>query len=158
MWDQWWLWLGIPAAILLVGMTTAALLRLRVLGRQLPLEQAKRLFHLRREWLEARFFTMAASSGKPRGLAWVDCEFEDDVSFARDRGTGQLRAFVGVTIRFAAIEGGGMEGNENVGRLRAATAVFLLKANEWQTQGRAIFNLSPVQAIAHFREELEVVE
>jgi len=153
-----WLWLGIPAAILLVGLTTAALLRLRVLGRQLPLEQAKRLFHLRREWLEARFFTMAASSGKPRGLAWVDCEFEDDVSLARDRGTGQLRAFVGVTIRFAAIEGGGMEGNENVGRLRAATAVFLLKGNEWQTQGRAIFNLSPVQAIAHFREELEVVE
>jgi hypothetical protein len=158
MWDQWWLWLGIPAAILLVGLTTAALVRLRVLGRQLPLEQAKRLFHLRREWLEARFFTMAASSGKPRGLAWVDCEFEDDVSLARDRGSGQLRAFVGATIRFAAIDGGGMEGNENVGRLRAATAVFLLKGNEWQTQGRAIFNLSPVQAIAHFREELEVVE
>ena len=44
------------------------------------------------------------------------------------------------------------------GRLRAATAVFLLKSNEWHTQGRAIFNLSPVQAIAHFREELEVVE
>jgi hypothetical protein len=82
----------------------------------------------------------------------------EHVSFARDRGSGQLRAFVGVTIRFAAIEGGGMEGNENVGRLRAATAVFLLKGDEWQTQGRAIFNLSPVQAIAHFREELEVVE
>jgi hypothetical protein len=143
---------------LLVGLTTAALLRVRIAGRQLPLEQAKRLFHLRREWLEARFFTMAGSSGKPRGLTWVDCEFEDDVSFARDRGTGQLRAFVGVTIRFAAVEGGEMEGNENVGRLRAATAVFLLKSDEWQTQGRAIFNLSPGQAIAHFREELEVVE
>jgi len=158
MWDQWWLWLGIPAAILLVGLTTAALLRLRVAGKQLPLERAKQLFHLRREWLEARFFTMAASSGKPRGLAWVDCDFEDDVSFARDRGSGQLRAFVGVTIRFAAIEGGGMEANDNVGRLRAATSVFLLKGDEWHTQGRAIFNLSPGQAIAHFREELEVVE
>jgi hypothetical protein len=158
MWDQWWVWLGIPGAILLAGLATAAALRLRTTGRQLPLEQAKHLFHLRREWLEARFFTMASSSGKPRGLAWIDCDFEDDVSFARDRGSGQLRAFVGVTIRFAAIEGGGMEGNENVGRLRAATSVFLLKGDEWQTQGRAIFNLSPVQAIAHFREELEVVE
>jgi hypothetical protein len=158
MWDQWWVWLVIPAVILLTGLVTAALLRLRVAGRQMPLEQAKRLFHLRREWLEARFFTMASSSGKPRGLAWVDADFEDDVSFARDRGSGQLRAFVGVTIRFAAVDGGGMEGNENVGRLRAATAVFLLKGDQWQTQGRAIFNLSPVQAIAHFREELEVVE
>ena len=125
---------------------------------QVNLEQARKQFHWRREWLEATFLTLAAQSGSPRGLQWVDCEFEDEVSFARDRGTGQLRAFVGVTIRFAAIEGGGMEGNENVGRLRAATAVFLLKANEWHTQGRAIFNLSPVQAIAHFREELEVVE
>jgi hypothetical protein len=158
MWDQWWLWLGIPTAILLIGLSTAALLRLRVAGRQMPLEKAKQLFHLRREWLEARFFTMAASSGKPRGLDWVDCDFEDDVSFARDRGSGQLRAFVGVTIRFSAVEGGGMETNDNVGRLRAATSVFLLKGDEWQTQGRAIFNLSPVQAIAHFREELEVVE
>ena len=32
----------------------------------------------------------------------------------------------------AAIEGSGMEGNENVGRLRAATSVFLLKGDEWQ--------------------------
>lgn len=158
MWGEWWVLLGIPAAILSVGLATAALLRLRAVGRPLPLEQAKRLFHLRREWLEARFFTIASRSGKPRGLVWVDCEFEDDVSFARDRGSGQLRAFVGVTIRFAALEGGGMEENENVGRLRAATAVFLLKGDEWHTQGRAIFNLSPVQAIAHFREELEVVE
>lgn len=158
MWEQWWLWLGVASLILITGFTVAAWLRTRIRTRRIPLEQAKRLFHLRREWLEARFFTIASMSGKPRGLSWVDCEFEDDVSFARDRGSGQLRAFVGVTIRFAAIDGGGMEGNENVGRLRAATAVFLLDGDQWVTQGRAIFNLSPVQAIAHFREELEVVE
>jgi hypothetical protein len=158
MWEQWWLWLSVAAGILLLGLATAGLLRLTRRPRRIALEQSKQLFHLRREWLEARFFTIAAASGKPRGLSWVDCEFEDDVSFARDRGTGQLRAFVGVTIRFAAVEGGGMEGNENVSRLRAATSVFLLDGDEWITQGRAIFNLSPVQAIAHFREELEVVE
>jgi len=158
MWDQWWLWLSAAAMILVAGFLGAALVSARTSRRRLPLEQAKQLFHLRREWLEARFFTMASASGKPRGLTWVDCEFEDDVSFARDRGTGQLRAFVGVTVRFAAVEGGGMEDNENVGRLKAATAVFLLQGEEWVTHGRAIFNLSPVQAIAHFREELEVVE
>ena len=158
MWDQWGLWILIAAAIIVTGVAAGAFVRSRSRVRCLPLEQAKRLFHLRREWLEARFFTLAAASGKPRGLAWVDCDFENPVSFARDRGTGQLRAFAAVTIRFSAVEGGGMEENENVGRLRAATAVFLLAGNEWQTQGRAIFNLSPVQAIAHFREELEVVE
>src|SRR5262245_22592655 len=114
MWDQWWPWIAVATLILVTGFATAALLYLRFGTRRLPLEAAKQLFHLRREWLEARFFTMASASGKPRGLSWVDCEFEDDVSLARDRITGQLRAFVGVTIRFAAVEGGGMEGNENV--------------------------------------------
>jgi hypothetical protein len=158
MWDHWWLWLTVASVILVAGFTLAGMLHARRTGRQLSFEEAKQNFHLRREWLEARFFTIASQSGKPRGLQWVDCEFEDDVSFARDRGTNQLRAFVGVTIRFAAVEGGGMEGNENVGRLRAATAVFLLQGEEWATQGRAVFNLSPQQAIAHFREKLELVE
>ena len=122
------------------------------------MNRARKLFHLRREWLEARFFTLAATSGKPRGLEWVDCDFDDDVSFARDRNTGQLRALVGVTIRFRAVEGGGMEDNPNVGNLRAASAVFHLDGDQWGTDGRVVFNLSPVQAIAHYRQELELVE
>jgi hypothetical protein len=158
MWEQWWVWLAVASIILVAGFIAGRLLRVRRTRQQVPLEQAKRLFHLRREWLEAHFLTLAAASGKPRGLAWVDCEFDDDVSFARDRTNRELRAFVGATVRFTAVEGGGMEGNENVGRLRAATAVFLLDGDQWVTQGRAIFNLSPGQAIAHFREELELVE
>jgi hypothetical protein len=155
-----------PMAIvwILVGMSilAAATGVFVVLRRRIPwrpdLNRARKLFHLRREWLEARFFTLAANSGKPRGLEWVDCEFDDDVSFARDRNTGQLRALVGVTIRFRAVEGGGMEDNPNVGNLRAASAVFHLDADEWGTDGRVVFNLSPVQAIAHYRQELELVE
>jgi hypothetical protein len=122
------------------------------------IERARKLFHLRREWLEARFFTLAGKSGKPRGLEWVDCDFDDPVSYARDRHTGRLRALVGVTIRFRAIEGGGMEDNPNVGNLRAASAVFHLDGEEWSTDGRVLFNLNPTQAIEHFRQDLEVVE
>jgi len=155
-----------PMAIvwILVGMSilAAATGVFVVLRRRLPwrpdLNRARKLFHLRREWLEARFFTLAATSGKPRGLEWVDCDFDDDVSFARDRNTGQLRALVGVTIRFRAVEGGGMEDNPNVGNLRAASAVFHLDGDQWGTDGRVVFNLSPVQAIAHYRQELELVE
>lgn len=158
MYAQWWFWAFAALPVAALGLVVLWLMGSRVTRRVLTIEQAKKLFHLRREWLEARFFSLAAASGKPRGLTWIDCDFEDDVSFARDRAQKQLRAFVGVTIRFAAVEGGGMEENENVGRLRAATAVFLLDDAEWSTLGRAIFNLSPDQAIAHFKEELEVVE
>lgn len=123
------------------------------------LANAKRLFHQRREWLEARFLTLAGKSGKPRGLAWKDCEFDDPVTLARDRRTGQLRAFVAVTISFTAIEGGGMEHVDAVGNLRAATAVFEMNEDgEWTTAGRAIFNLSPHQAIEHFQHEVKSIE
>jgi hypothetical protein len=125
---------------------------------EVNLQQARKQFHLRREWLEANFLTIASQSGKPRGLAWVDCDFDDAVSFARDRHTGRLRALVAVTIQFEAVEGGGMEDNPNVGNLRAATAVFYLDGEAWSTTGRAIFNLNPEQAIEHYGQELEHVE
>ncbi len=122
------------------------------------LAEAKKIFHQRREWLEAKFVTLASESGKPRGLEWKDCDFQDEVTLARDRKSGQLRAFVGVTISFRAIEGGGMEHVEAVANLRAATAVFCLDSDDkWYTEGRAIFNLNPHQAIAHFQHEVELV-
>lgn len=144
------------AVVLLV--LAYAIHRGRVAWRESRFQAARRNFHLRREWLEARFLTLASKSGKPRGLSWTDCDFDDGVAFARDRRTGQLRAFVAVTISFEAIEGGGMEDVEAVGNLRAATAVFLLESADWTTEGRAIFNLNPTQAIEHFQNELEVVE
>jgi hypothetical protein len=126
--------------------------------RRLQLRQAYDLFHLRREWLEAQFITAASSSGRPRGLEWVDCGFDDDdVVFARDRQNGGLRAFVAVTISFEAIPGGGMEDVEAVGNLRAATAVFRCDDGTWTTDGRTIFNLNPEETIRHFGNELELV-
>ncbi|HAY78894.1 MAG TPA: hypothetical protein DCY79_03730 [Planctomycetaceae bacterium] len=122
------------------------------------LERVRNIFYRRREWAEAKFMTLASESGKPRGLAWVECEFDNGVSFARDRESGDLRALVAVTISFEAIEGGGMEDNPNVGNLRAATAVFRFDGNDWTTDGRAIFNLNPLQAIEHFQHELETVD
>lgn len=62
----------------------------------------REIFQRRREWLEAKFLTLASQSGLPRGLTWTDCDFEDGVAFARERRTGELKAFVGVTISFEA--------------------------------------------------------
>ena len=80
------------------------------------------------------------------------------MQFAKDRATGQLRALVAVTISFEAIEGGGMEDVEAVGNLRAATAVFFFDGTKWKTNGRALFNLNPAEAIEHYRHELETVD
>ena len=114
-------------------------------------------FRIRREWLEAEFVKQASRSGKPRGLAWADCDFENEVCFARDRFSGELRALVAVTIRFEAIVGGGMEHVEAVSNLRSATAVFLYSDGHWHTDGRAVFNLNPHETIRHFAHELEPV-
>ncbi len=118
---------------------------------------AKKLFCRRREWLEAEFMTCAQRSGLPRGLEWTNCDFEDSITFARDLSNGQLRALVGVEISFAAVPGGGMEEVEAVGNLRFASAVFRYHQRRWQTDGRAIFNLRPEEAIQHFRDELRPV-
>lgn len=152
-------WQWITAGVVLLTVSgVASWLYLRKRPRRSTVERARKLFHLRREWLEARFFAQAAQSGKPRGLEWVDVEFDDDVSFARDRHTGQLRALVAVTIKFRAIEGGGMEDNPNVQNLKAASAVFYFDDDEWTSNGRLAMNLNPAEAIMHWHQELEAVE
>jgi hypothetical protein len=130
----------------------------RGMRQEKMLTRARREFHLRREQLEAHFVQRAGRSGKPRGLRWVDCEFDDDVTYARDRRSGQLSAFVAATISFEAVEGGGMEEVEAVSNLRAATAVFSFdEKTRWTTDGRAIFNLNPAEAIQYYQANLELV-
>ncbi len=153
------LWMSPVAVIVFLWALFATLLpRLRRRQSEALAQRARQTFAHRREWLEARFVTLASQSGKPRGLAWVGCDFQNEVRFARDRETGLLRAFVGVTISFEAIEGGGMEDVEAVGNLRAATAVFQFDGQDWRTDGRALFNLSPEQAIQRYQHEVETVE
>lgn len=124
----------------------------------IELAAARDAFHRQREWLEARFLTLASQSGKPRGLEWSSCDFDDPVAFARDRSSGELRGLVAVTIRFEAIAGGGMEHVEAVGNLRAATAVFTYRDGAWTTAGRALFNLNPTEAIRFYHNELQSAE
>jgi hypothetical protein len=161
MFESWWLWL-VVGCLATIGLASVALVYLfpRICGREslVNLDHARRSFHRRREWLEARFLTLAGQSGKPRGLRWVDCEFEDDVAFARDRRTRRYRALVGVSILFEAIEGGEMEHVEAVANRKAATVVFSQDGPAWEVDGRALFNLNPAQTIEQFQHELEVVE
>jgi len=126
--------------------------------RERRMKEARSTFFLRREWLEAHFLTLAGQSGLPRGLAWKNCEFDNAVQFAKDRSSGQLRALVAVTIRFEAIEGGGMEDVEAVSNLRAATAIFYYEQGQWKASSRALFNLNPREAMDRYRHELETAD
>lgn len=129
----------------------------RNLMREIRAEKARELFHLQRERLEAKFFDLASGSGKPRGLRWVDCDWEDPVTYVRDRRTGEIAALVGITVRFEAIEGGGMEDNPNVSNLRDATAVFHYQRGHWMTAGRVLFNMNPNGALTRYHDQFELV-
>jgi hypothetical protein len=157
--DQWW--------VIVLSATTAVVIAiavglfiwrpLRQSWRDAQLARYRKDFHRQRERLEAKFFQLASNSGRPRGLDWTGCDFDNDVIYARDRRSGEISAFVAVTISFEAIIGGGMEDVEAVGNLRAATAVFRVQQGRWSTDGRAIFNLNPTEAVEYFHDNLELV-
>lgn len=148
-----WMWVvaGVVAAVLFLW----AWRGLRSFGGLVSVERAKEMFRLQREVLEAHFFKAASQSGKPRGLIWKDCQFEDGVHFVRERATRQIAALVGVTISFEAVPGSDMEGLPAVGNLRHGSAVFFYHAGHWSTVGKAVFNMSPDEAIQHFDKQYE---
>jgi hypothetical protein len=155
------LWSSVVVVVAtLMGLTVVAALMQFAARRRRESQLASRraAFHRRREWLEAEFIQVAGRRGTPRGLEWMDCDFDDAVAFARDRRNGELTALVAVAIRFRAVEGGGMEGVEAVGNQKAATAVFRFRNDRWTTDGRAVFNLNPRETIEHYQHELERVE
>src|SRR5262245_39177361 len=94
-------------------------------------QRAMRQFRFDRDHLEAKFFELAACSGKPRGLRWLSCDWQYAVRFARDVRTGLLTAFVSVEVRFEAIEGGDMEDVAAVGTVRDACALFHWDGQRW---------------------------
>lgn len=126
--------------------------------REREARRAVGLFRLQREQLEARFFDLAASIGKPRGLRWVDCDWLSDVTFGRDKETGLLTAFVAVNIRFEAVEGGDMEDVAAVSTIRDAAALFHYQSGRWGTGGRALFNMNPADAIDRLAHQYEPVQ
>jgi hypothetical protein len=118
------------------------------------LQSARREFERGRSPLQAAFLAAASASGKPRGLAWKQCELGDALVLARDRANGEIVGLVPATISFEAIPGGGMEEVEAVGNLRAATAIFNHDGQAWATKGRAVFNLEPREVLERYRENL----
>ena len=151
-----WTTLGVWAiAAIIVGLLAWRPIKRWV--RKQEVREALKRFKIQREQLEARFFDMARTQGKPRGLRWVDCDWQSEVTFARDRNTGLLTAFVAVNIYFEAIEGSDMEDVEHVSTVRDAAALFHYQNGRWGTGGRPLFNMNPHDAVARFEGQFEPV-
>jgi hypothetical protein len=152
--EFWW----IPVAVVVL---LALLAVLRRPGRKTPrvtrLVQARRRFHAERERLEAKFIQLAAAGAKSDAIRWADCAFADDVAYVRDRTTGELSAFVAVTIAAEGTDGPRQSAADEIGNLQAGTAVFRFDRDHWVTDGHAILNLSPNEAVHYYRNDLEVV-
>jgi len=100
---------------------------------------------------------LAAGHARPDTPQWLDCTFDDDVAYVRSRTTGELSAFVAVTIA-SEHSGDSTSGTSDaVGNLQAGTAVFRFDHDHWETDGHAILNLSPTEAVQHFRNDFEIV-
>jgi hypothetical protein len=144
------------AAVVVVVLVLAYLVGRRY-GTLVSPDEARAAFVADRSRLQQEFFQAAAGSGKPRGLRCVACDWTDALAFARERSTGRLAALAGITIRFEAIPGSDMEGLPAVGNLRIGCAVFFHDGRRWQATSRAVFNLTPDEAFAHFHNEYEAL-
>jgi len=151
-----WVSLGVAAALALIGLLSWRWFHRA--GQEIQIGRARESFLLQRERLEQMFFQAAASSGKPRGLLWKNCEFGPNLELARDKHSGDLLGLVPVTISFEAVAGSDMEGLAAVGNLRSASAVFIFRKGQWLTTGRAVMNLDPVEAIRHFHNQYEGID
>lgn len=150
-----------PVIGILLGAAVVLVLCSRPLLRRLRNREVRKalpLFKLHREQLEHRFFEVARTLGKPRGVRWLECDWQDRVTFGRDNESGLLTAFVAVRIRFEAIEGGDMEEVVAVGLQRDASAVFHFHNGSWGTGGRALFNMNPIDALERLDGQYERIE
>jgi len=107
-------------------------------------------FKQARKVLEKTFFKICSESGRPRGLRWKTCDFENTVLFVIEKHSLNLHALVPVVISFEAIEGGPMEEMEAVSNLRVGSALFVHTGKDWATRGDVIYNLSPVEAFQRY--------
>ena len=114
-------------------------------------EQVNQFESVRTE-LQDSFFQICSESGRPRGLRWNNCDFEEDVTLVIEKHSLNLHGFIPVVISFEAIPGGPMEDMEAVSNLRVGSALFVHTGENWATRGDVIYNLTPAEAIAHYRE------
>lgn len=153
--ELWW----VPIVILAcIGLTLAAK-PFYLITRRDRLAIARRAFHWQRERLEAKLFMLAQERSGVNTPYWLSCDFDDDVTYVRNRSTGELSAFVSVSVVTEEVSSVCPEGQKRHAELsRNATAVFRYNGHHWDTDGLVIFNLTPSETVRFYRRDLIMVE
>ena len=93
-----------------------------------------------------QFLQHARNRGMPRGLEWLAAEPNGEPRFRFNSSQG-IVALVPLLAHFAPIPGSDMEEITHAKEPRPITAIFLWNEGRWESDGRAIFNLSPDEVI-----------
>ena len=108
--------------------------------------------------LQQRFFSIVSQSGKPKGLTWKSCKFDETTIWAIEKQSANLHALLATVIHFDAIPGGPMEDVEAVGNARIATAIFFYNGENWDTRGDILFNLEPHEVLTRHCHDYDLYE
>lgn len=155
----WW--------IVLIVAAIAAILFLvawrpyQIVVRETRFVETMKSFRLHRERLEAKFIQLASTNARPNSPHWEECFFDDDIAYVRSRRTGELSAFVALTVATDVPEvqalGTGRFGSSSIESIRTGTAIFRFDRNHWETDGRAILDLNPTEAIQFYHNDLRII-
>jgi hypothetical protein len=110
------------------------------------------------ETLQQHFFSIVSQSGKPKGLTWKSCKFDEATIWAIEKQSANLHALLATVIHFDAIPGGPMEDVEAVGNARIATAIFFYNGESWDTRGDILFNLEPHEVLTRHCDDYDLYE
>jgi hypothetical protein len=134
------------SGILAVGIIAVAVgLRrpIRHIVEDVHVDHARELFHVRREWLEARFISALGRADPAEGQRWEAAQWHDDVFWARDRQTRRLLAMVCVDFEPGPFD--------LLGAPRHATALFEFRKGQWHVEGKRLDEIRPDQAVGRNR-------
>jgi hypothetical protein len=153
--EPWWF---IPIGLAVLALVAVLCWRpVKRAAHEARFTQARKGFHQQREWLEVQFLQLVETQAKPESPKWASCEFDDPVSYVRHRSTGELSAFVAVTLALESVSKPSASATDLIGNLRVGTAVFRFDKDHWSTDGRVILNLSPSEAIRFYQNDFEMV-
>ena len=108
--------------------------------------------------LQERFFSIVSQSGKPKGLIWKSCKFDETTMWVIEKQSANLHALLSTVIHFDAVPGGPMEDVEAVGNARIATAIFFYNGDNWDTGGDVLFNLEPHEVLARHCDDYDLYQ
>jgi hypothetical protein len=153
--ENWWAWTS--ATLFLTGLLYFWGPARRAI-RDARFARQQHEFHAQRERLEAKFVKLASAQVKAEAPRIEDYDFADDVSYVRHRATGQLSAFVAVSISLEeSPEHPAFFAGDMVGKMQLGTAVFRFDRDHWETDGRTILNLTPREAVRFFQRDWKIV-